>query len=271
MVLLLLKIAYTDAQVATKEIIITRDIEYCKVIDHKKNTQPLLLDIYSLPKKGRTKKPVIFLVHGGGFSSGDKGGHKGLLYPDIAKAFAHHGYVAFSINYRLWPGCPIDSFHIELDNAISDVKAAVNWIKANYKEYSIDTTKIIIGGDSAGGGLAVNASYCNTQIFAGCIDLWGGLPPYGAGNQKQPVNSCPVTAKTPPTCLIHGTKDLTVPYSTSTELAGQLTIAGIYNELHTLEGAGHYPIGKVGADLTIPIIQMMLDFGDKIIKGELSD
>lgn len=232
----------------------------------KIRTQSLRLDIYRLPKQGQIKKPVIILVHGGGFGGGDKGytESQGSFYPDLAKAFANNGYVAFSINYRLWPNCPIDSFHIELDNAISDVLAAVKWIKAKYAEYRIDTTKILIGGSSAGGGLSVNASYLNPQLFAGCIDMWGGLPPYGKGEPKVPVNKYPVIAKTPPTCLIHGTSDSVIPYSTSKDLATQLTKAGIYNELHLLEGAEHHP-----KNLTGEIIKIMLAYSNRIIKGEL--
>lgn len=264
--LLLLTSVCAEAQADIQDILITSNIEYCKAVDHKGETRSLLLDVYQLPVQKKTLRPVIILIHGGGFGGGDKGYTKpqGSFYPDIAKAFARSGYVALSINYRLWPGCPVDSFHIELSNTISDVSAAVKWINTNRREYGIDTTKIIIGGDSAGGGIAVNSSYCNTQLFAGCIDMWGGLPPYGSGKPKVPVNKCPVTAKTPPTCIIHGTRDPVVPYSTSIDLVALLTAAGIYNELHPLEGAEHYP-----NNLASQIIQIMLAFGDRIIKGEL--
>jgi acetyl esterase/lipase len=261
---------FAFAQATTTAIIVSKDIIYRQVLGYQQQVQLLKLDIYQLPKGNKTKRPVMILVHGGGFASGDKGYTKwqGNFYPDMAMSFAKQSYVVFSINYRLWPKCPIDSFSIELDNAISDVLTAVKWIKGKYTEYGIDTTKIIICGDSAGGGLVVNASYCNAdaQLFAGCIDLWGGLPPYGIQNVKsQPANTCPVVLRTPPTCIIHGTEDDVVPYYISQELSGSLTASGVYNELHPLPGVGHYPI-----QLSDQIIPIMIDFANKVMSAKIS-
>lgn len=261
---------FAFAQVKATDIIISNDILYRQVLDHRQQIQMLKLDTYQQPKGNKIKRPVMILVHGGGFASGDKGYTKwqGNFYPDMATAFANQGYVVFSINYRLWPKCPIDSFSIELDNAILDVLAAVKWIKGKYTEYGIDTTKIFICGDSAGGGLIVNASYCNanTQLFAGCIDLWGGLAPFGIQNTKsQPVNKCPVILSTPPTCIIHGTEDDVVPYYISQELSDSLTAAGIYNELHPLPAVSHYPI-----QLSDQIIPIMIDFANKVLSAKIS-
>jgi acetyl esterase/lipase len=260
---------YSFAQAAGQEIRISRDIEYSIAVNHKKKPESLLLDIYQLPKLNQAKRPVIILVHGGGFGSGDKGytESQGSFYPDLAKAFAYHGYVACSVNYRLWQDCPVDSFHIELENAVSDVLAAVNWIKIRYAEYGIDSTKIIIAGDSAGGGIVVNAS-CNSTnqlIFAGCIDLWGGLPPYGMNKAKcDVINVKPLGAFFPPCCIIHGTADAVVPYCISKNLSETLTSTGVFNELYPLPGAGHYP-----TDLAGQIEKIMLAFSDKIVSGEI--
>ncbi len=58
---------------------------------------------------------------------------------------------------------------------------------------------------------------------------------------------CPirnVTAKYPPTLLIHGTDDTDVPYSESKNMADKLAEAGVRHELITVKGAGH---GLTGA------------------------
>jgi acetyl esterase/lipase len=254
------------AQTEKQEILIASNIEYAIAVNHNKKPQSLLFDMYQLPKLNQVKRPVIILVHGGGFGGGDKGftESQGSFYPDIAKAFAREGYVAFSVNYRLWPDCPADSFHIELENTVSDLLEAVKWIKSKSAEYGIDTTKIIIGGDSAGGGLAVNVAYCNAQLFLACIDMWGGLPPYSTKNAiKNPVNTCEIGKDTPPTCIIHGTADDVIPYNTSKKLSDSLTGAGVYNELHQLPGAGHYPI-----QLTNQVIQIALAFSKRIVDAE---
>ncbi len=158
----------------------------------------------------------------------------------------------------------IKNYIIVLDNAVSDVLEAVKWIKRNNERYQIDTTKIIICGDSAGGGLVVNTSYCNSGLFAGCIDLWGGLPPYGIQNPT-PVTRCVANSQTPPTCIIHGTLDFIVPVSVSKSLSEQLSAAGVYNELYLLEGEKHYVV-KDGNRL-YKIIDLILKFSDKIISS----
>ena len=53
---------------------------------------------------------------------------------------------------------------------------------------------------------------------------------------------CPirnVTAKYPPTYLIHGTEDTDVPYAESTNMAAKLAAAGVAHWLITVAGAGH--------------------------------
>jgi len=58
---------------------------------------------------------------------------------------------------------------------------------------------------------------------------------------------CPirnVTAKYPPTLLIHGTEDTDVPYSLSRDMDAKLTSAGVKHDFITVAGAGH---GLTGA------------------------
>ncbi len=53
---------------------------------------------------------------------------------------------------------------------------------------------------------------------------------------------CPirnVTAKYPPTFLIHGTNDTDVPYLESKNMAAKLVGAGVAHEFVTVTGAGH--------------------------------
>ena len=197
-------------------VVVTTNIVYGLAWNEaSKKNETLKLDAYQLEKGDQTNRPVIILVHGGGFGGGTKGYSEwqGNFYPDVATAFANAGYVAFSIDYRLWPNCPTNRFNEELDYTVKDVIMALSWIKANSAIYGIDANKVVIGGDSAGGGIVVNASYRseNAGLFKACISLWGGLPPYGTSGQN-PVNACPVTATAPPTCMIHGTKDVVVPH-----------------------------------------------------------
>jgi len=254
-----------DSAHAQGAVIVESNLVYGAAVDYTGSNVSLTLDAYYISSP-KTNRPVLILTHGGGFGAGDKGytASQGNFYPDMATAFASNGFVAFSINYRLWPGCSGGCTQ-EIDMAVEDAMTALDWIRANGTHYGIDATKVLIAGDSAGGGLAVNASYrsTNENSFLGCISLWGGVPPYGT--DVHPVNLSPVTAQTPPTCMIHGTADTVVPYAISATLASNLTAAAVYNELHPLAGYNHYPVmanNIYNTNLVGIIINYMLAFAD---------
>lgn len=234
------------------------EIIYCEVSKERNIKEPLKMDVYHSYDSKLAKKAAIILVHGGGFGSGDK---SQSLYVKMAHEIAKTGYYAFSVNYRLNMG---------KDTAITDVLKAVEWIKENSAKLSIDKKKIFIAGDSAGGAIAVNVAYNEPEQtkLAGCIDLWGGLNPVKPSYPHnppwdQPIYSQPLSLNVPPTCIIHGTIDTVVPIQTSKDLSEELTSIGVYNELHILEGAKHYP--ETYAEQFIPI---MLKFVDKVISGQ---
>jgi acetyl esterase/lipase len=103
------------------------------------------LDIY-LPDNGDRPYPVLVAIHGGGFSGGDK--EDGQVVPVLAGLT--RGYAVASIDYRLSPEATFPA-------AISDVKAAVRWLRAHAGEYGLDGSRIALWGDSAGGNLAALA------------------------------------------------------------------------------------------------------------------
>ena len=257
---------------AQEAVMVESNLVYGTAVDYTGSNVSLTLDAYYAGGTP-TNRPVIILTHGGGFGAGDKGYTvaQGNFYPDMATAFATNGFVAFSINYRLWPGCS-DGCTQEIDMAVEDVMTALGWIRAHSVYYGIDATRVLIGGDSAGGGLAVNAAYQSTNVnsFLGCISLWGGVPPYGS--DVHPVNTVPITSQTPPTCMIHGTADTVVPYAVSVVLASNLTAAAVYNELHPLAGYNHYPVmanGVYDTNLVSTIINYMIAFA-KLTTGNLA-
>ena len=64
---------------------------------------------------------------------------------------------------------------------------------------------------------------------------------------------CPirnVTAKYPPTMLIHGTADTDVPYSLSKDMDAKLGKAGVVRDFITVEGAGHGLTGATPEDVS---------------------
>lgn len=100
------------------------------------------LDIY-FPNEGEGPFPVIIAIHGGGFMQGDKTG------TDLTAMIegVNHGYAVVAVNYRL-------SGEAIFPAAISDIKAAIRYVKANKEEYNLDSEKVVAWGGSAGGNLA---------------------------------------------------------------------------------------------------------------------
>ena len=114
-------------------------------IAYANQSQAQKLDIY-LPEEGDGPYPVILSIHGGAFKSGDKGdGQVNAMLEGLKR-----GYAVVSVNYRLsgeaiWPA------------QIQDVKAAIRWIRANSKQYKLNSGKIATWGGSAGGHLSAMA------------------------------------------------------------------------------------------------------------------
>lgn len=100
------------------------------------------LNIY-YPEEGNGPYPVIVAFHGGGFMMGSATG--GDVAPMLEGV--KHGYAVVSVNYRL-------SGEAVFPAAVNDAKAAIRFVKANADTYNLDSDKIAVWGDSAGGNLA---------------------------------------------------------------------------------------------------------------------
>jgi acetyl esterase/lipase len=131
-----------------------RDIVYATLPETAYGKRELHLDLFRPAKPG--VYPVLLLVHGGGWRSGNKS-----MDIPLAQQIAAKGYVTAAIEYRL-------SMEALYPAAVYDIKAAVRYLRANAKKYQIDAKRIAICGTSAGGQLAalVGAS-CGVQKLEG--------------------------------------------------------------------------------------------------------
>jgi acetyl esterase/lipase len=147
-----------------KEVTIDQDISYSISKDKKAH----LADVYQPHDDNLKKRPLIIWMHGGGFLFGSKDAKGIKLW---SKTFAQRGYVCAAINYSLSKKSPIFGFsNSDLQKsayfAIQDLKQAVIYFKANADKYGIDTNKIILGGNSAGGIMALQTAYTNNEQLA---------------------------------------------------------------------------------------------------------
>jgi acetyl esterase/lipase len=125
------------AQAQPFSVNVRTDVQY---VEH--DGTKLVGDLY-LPA-GRDKSPVIVAAHGGGWQVGSRASYR-HWGPYLAK----HGIGVFAINYRLSkPG--VKTFPA----AVYDVKAAVQFVRANAAQLGADPERIGLMGDSAGAHLA---------------------------------------------------------------------------------------------------------------------
>ena len=152
-------------------VTISKDLSYGDVIPNDKKAH--LFDLYEAKENHAKARPLIIWMHGGGFKYGSKGARGIKLW---SQTFAQRGYVCADINYRLSKKMPLLHFDVLKEacyDAVQDAKAAMEYFKLHHKEYNIDPNKIILGGNSAGGMIAMQTAYSsNAELakFAGVTD-----------------------------------------------------------------------------------------------------
>jgi acetyl esterase/lipase len=126
----------------------TRDVVFATLAGFR----PLTLDLYLPPHKPKDfPKPLLVFVHGGNWSGGDARQGGGFDdFPGVLTALAAKGYVVASVNYRL-------SGEARFPAALQDVKSAIRWLRNHADNYNIDTTRVAIWGEEAGGQIAALA------------------------------------------------------------------------------------------------------------------
>lgn len=185
-----------------------------------KDGQKLDMDVYEPAFDNLPNRPIIFYVHGGGFSGGTRN-EPGIQ--EYCKRLARHGYVVSSITYRLTRkgketgfgcNCPatdkLNTFH----EAVEDLQDATFFVIQQRDRLKIDPQKIILSGSSAGAETVLNAAYqapycygldSGPVSYAGVISMAGAIPDTAKLYPESAI----------PSLLFHGTCDNLVPYATA--------------------------------------------------------
>ncbi len=239
------------------------------------------MDVY-LPAKTSKATPIVINIHGGGWNHGEKESQTGF------STFFKAGFAVANIEYRLTGQATAPA-------AVEDTRCALIYLIKNAKDLNIDVNKIVIMGGSSGGHLALmggllgndhrfdtNCSGVENIKVAAIIDKYGisDVWDWGYGlkkTSKSAVNWLGSKAKdeafaksvspihyvdknSPPTFIVHGDADPTVPYQQSVDLHKKFVAAGVKTEFITVEGGLHGGFEKEkNTEVNKAIMQFIMD------------
>ena len=120
-------------------------------------------DLYLPAMRGGV--PALVAVHGGGWQQGVRS-----AFQHWGAHLASHGHALFAMSYRL-----AKKGHKTFPQAVQDVRAAVQFLRANAGDFGIDAARVGLFGASAGAHLASLVTLAaDAPRFAGRLS---GRPP----------------------------------------------------------------------------------------------
>lgn len=243
----------------------------------------LLMDI-AMPQGLTAPAPAVVWLHGGAWAYGSRN----MMRP-LAEFTASLGYVSATVQYRLV------NKSIQFPEPVRDAAAAVAYLRANAERLNIDPKRIVIGGESAGGHIAMMVGLCRDSDIIGrdpsecrvngIINIYGPTELVslhdGGGFHVGPVvrnlvgckpdegadrfaAASPVThvrSDSPPILILHGELDSIVPYDQAERMVAACRERGARFELGRVRRAEHawvaFPNGSVSRS-TLPLIAHFL-------------
>lgn len=116
--------------------------------------------------------PVMIYIHGGGWVWGSIDTHDHIMRGYAAAS----GCAVVGPDYALSPEAPFPQ-------ALEECAAVVRWVAKNGAEWGLDPTRIVVGGDSAGGNLAIATALLLRETDPG-LKLRGLLLNYGVFDSR---------------------------------------------------------------------------------------
>jgi acetyl esterase/lipase len=109
---------------------------------HRDRVDPVGLRVYTPPEKG-SDRPCLLWIHGGGYFMGSAL----VTDPRLQRWVEDLGCVIVAVDYRLAPEHPYPA-------ALEDCATALAWTFDTAGKLGVDADRVVVGGASAGGGLA---------------------------------------------------------------------------------------------------------------------
>lgn len=236
---------------------------YKDIVYRSVDGRDLHLDLYTSSRSKGRASPVLVYFHGGAWAKGQR--------PESWRGYSRYlakGYAVITVQYRL-------AGEAKAPAAVQDARCALHWISENADRYGFDRQKIVAHGTSAGGHLALMASYLRPEDgldtpdckqvpkVAAVLDFYGptnlaqaynGASGSGRhssvvrwvgdypGAKEMDVRMSPVTyvsPDVPPTLIVHGDQDEVVTIEQSQELLVALKKAKVPTQMVIVPGGGH--------------------------------
>ena len=222
---------------------------------------------------------------------------------DYAPSLLRAGYTIFTVNHRSTP-------RFEYPAPVEDIQRAVRFVRHNAQRFGIDPARLGGIGGSSGGhllglaamlaapGLADDADPVNKQpatlqcvvlraapsdlktmigssglATAAVVTFVGRLPTPNADDQNVYRAASPIThvsATSPPTLLVHGDADDTIPFQQSVAMEAALRAANVPARLVRVAGGAH---GSTFSNSSTPhaqfpdLLRETVDWLDKYLKA----
>jgi acetyl esterase/lipase len=244
------------------------------------------LKVYIYEPKGHkagAKRPAIVFFFGGGWRGGTP-----KQFQEQCRYLASKGMVAMTADYRVSSRQGTKPVH-----CVRDGKSAVRWVRENAKRLGIAPGRIAAGGGSAGGHVAgctgtlpehdesgENAkvsSVPNAMVLFNPVLITAeaaGLKTFGGDRLEKlterlgvedPKTMSPyhnIRKGLPPTLVLHGKADTTVPYLTAEAYVKQATNTGLRAELAGYDDMPHgfFNFGRRDNKMFLATVTRMHDF-----------
>ena len=122
---------------ALNQYLVIPNVTYLSASGHESK-----LDVYKRKDTTTPQRTLIF-IHGGGWIRGTKEASVMSIIP-----WLEMGWNVVNVEYRMIQVAPAPA-------AVEDLQCALRHVAGNAKDYGVDTGKIVVSGESAGGHLAL--------------------------------------------------------------------------------------------------------------------
>jgi para-nitrobenzyl esterase len=151
-----------------------------ETVPYKPSEDCLYLNVWTPAKQATDQLPVMFWIHGGGFTAGATAER---LYH--GEQLAKMGVVVVTVGYRLGvfgflahPGLSAENdMHVSGNYGLLDMIAGLKWVQKNISAFGGNPGRVTIFGESAGGAAVsiLCASPLAKGLFHGAISQSGGF------------------------------------------------------------------------------------------------